>query len=327
MKATDIRAQFLPDAYCEPQVSFPRRFAQYIRERFPLGAYLPLILLFTLAAWSFPAVAGERLALPGVLRFLAASASVLGFFLQLRIADEFKDFDNDSRFRPHRAVPRGLVSLNELKWVSRGAGLVQFLCAVIVDERLLVLLLADWGYLGLMSKEFFVKRWLRSHLLVYLLSHMLVMPLIALYASAFEWLPADKPPGSSLLLLLLASFLAGLVIEIGRKLRAPGDEREGIETYSDLWGYQRATLVWTVCCAGLAGLVAVAGYALFDTSIAAILAVGMLLPAAITAYRFTAGAGAARARHIQHASAAVVALAYMGLGPLALVFSGSVVPA
>ena len=32
-------------------------------------------------------------------------------FLQLRIADEFKDFDEDSRYRPYRPVPRGLVTL------------------------------------------------------------------------------------------------------------------------------------------------------------------------------------------------------------------------
>ncbi len=327
MKASDTGAQFLSAGYLKPPASFPRRFAQYIRERFPLGAYLPLILLFSLAAWSFSALAGERLALPGALRFLAVSASVLGFFLQLRIADEFKDFEEDSRFRPHRAVPRGLVSLNELKWVSRGAGLVQFLGALIVDERLLLLLLADWGYMGLMSKEFFVKRWLRSHLLIYLLSHMLIMPLIALYASAFEWLPADQPPDTSLLLFLLASFVAGLVIEIGRKLRAPGDEREGIETYSELWGFRRAALAWALSCAGLAGLVAIAAYAVLDSNIAAVLALGMLLPVGIAAFRFAAQASARRARHIQHASAAVVALAYLGLGPIALVFSVAAVSA
>ena len=40
------------------------------------------------------------------------------FFLQLRIADEFKDFAEDSRFRPYRPVPRGLVTLTELGWVG-----------------------------------------------------------------------------------------------------------------------------------------------------------------------------------------------------------------
>ena len=40
--------------------------------------------------------------------------------LQLRLADEFKDFEEDSRYRPYRPVPRGLVSLRDLAWVWAG---------------------------------------------------------------------------------------------------------------------------------------------------------------------------------------------------------------
>jgi 4-hydroxybenzoate polyprenyltransferase len=44
----------------------------------------------------------------------------------------------------------------------------------------------------------------------------------------------------------------GIVIEIGRKLRQPADEEEGVETYSRLWGKQLAAAVW------LAALIATA---------------------------------------------------------------------
>ncbi len=321
MKAIDSRIKRQFPENSQYRTAFVWRFMQYIRERFPLGAYLPLILLFSFAAWSFSAIAGERLVLPGIFRFFAVTVSVLGFFLQLRIADEFKDFDIDSRFRPHRAVPRGLVTLAELKWVSRAAGAVQFIAAIAVDERLLVLLLADWGYMGLMNNEFFARRWLRSHLVAYLVSHMLIMPLIALYASAFEWLPANEPPASSLLLFLLASFAAGLVIEIGRKLRAPDEEREGVETYSQLWGHAHATRTWSACCAGLAGLVTIAGHATAAPAGAAIFSAVMLLLATGCARRFTREASPAHARHIEHASGGIVALAYIALGPLALVLA------
>jgi len=63
---------------------------------------------------------------PSILaRFAAAFATVLLFFLQLRIADEFKDYEEDRRCRPHRPVPRGLVSLGELKAVAGAAAVVQ----------------------------------------------------------------------------------------------------------------------------------------------------------------------------------------------------------
>ena len=46
-----------------------------------------------------------------------------------------------------------------------------------------VLLLPVWLYLALMSEEFFVGPWLRGYPLICLLSHMVIVPLIDLYAT------------------------------------------------------------------------------------------------------------------------------------------------
>ena len=54
-----------------------------------------------------------------------AFATAFLFFLQLRIADEFKDFEEDSRYRPYRPVPRGLVRLRELGWLGAAAACLQ----------------------------------------------------------------------------------------------------------------------------------------------------------------------------------------------------------
>ena len=60
---------------------------------------------------------------------LIAFVSCLLFFAQLRIADEFKDIDEDTRYRPYRPVPRGLVRLAELRNVFIGAAVIQLLLA------------------------------------------------------------------------------------------------------------------------------------------------------------------------------------------------------
>src|SRR5271154_472032 len=86
----------------------------YQRERFPIFAHSPLIAAFSLSAVSYSALIRGMHQLPGWRSCLVAFASSFLFFLQLRIADEFKDFEEDSRFRPYRPVPRGLVSLREL---------------------------------------------------------------------------------------------------------------------------------------------------------------------------------------------------------------------
>lgn len=179
-------------------------------------------------------------------------------FLQLRLADEFKDFDEDSRFRPYRPVPRGLVRLRDLAWVWAGCMVLQLVLAFWLAPRLIVLLLLTWLYLGLMSKEFFVRDWLKARPIVYMVTHMAIMPLVDLYATACDWAPRGglRPP-QGLFLFLLVSLLNGMVIEIGRKIRAPGDEETGVETYSFLWGRGKAVAVWLAIMAS-SGAVAVA---------------------------------------------------------------------
>ena len=73
---------------------------------------------------------------------------------------------------------------------------------------------------------------------------MAVMPLIDLFVTGFEWVPAGgAAPG--LLLFLLLSFANGCVLEIGRKLWAPAHERAGVDSYSAVLGPGRGAAVWT----------------------------------------------------------------------------------
>jgi hypothetical protein len=215
----------------------------YQRERFPLLTHGILIALFSLSAVAYSRFLIESGSRPAPRELIAAFIGTFMFFLLLRIADEFKDFEDDARYRPYRAVPRGLVTLAQLRTVGIGALLLQVLLALAYYPPLLWLLLPVWGYFALMSKEFFVARWLKAHPVTYVLSHMVIMPLITLYASANQWLPAGSFP-HGLGAFLLLSFFVGLVIEFGRKIRAPEDEEVGVETYSFLWGRRRALVTW-----------------------------------------------------------------------------------
>jgi 4-hydroxybenzoate polyprenyltransferase len=101
-----------------------RRWWIYQRERFPLLLHAPLIGAFTSSAVCLSALLRGAAAAgsadgPRWPAFVAAFGTGLTFFLQLRIADEFKDHDDDARHRPYRPVPRGLVTLRELAAVGR----------------------------------------------------------------------------------------------------------------------------------------------------------------------------------------------------------------
>ena len=222
-----------------------RRLVVYQRERFPLLAHAPLIAAFTSAAVCLSALlraAGGPLPRPGWPVFLAAFGSGLAFFFQLRVSDEFKDAEEDARWRPYRAVPRGLVTLRELALLAAVAAAGQLALALWIDARLLVLLLLVWTYMALMGVEFFAGPWLQRHPITLLWTHMLVVPMIDLYATAYDWLPAHAHVAHGLGWFLGASFCNGIVVELGRKLRAPADEEPGVETYSARYGPSRSAL-------------------------------------------------------------------------------------
>jgi len=234
----------------------PNRWWIYQRERFPVFAHTPIIAAFSLSAVCYSALLRGIHHLPGWKPCVVAFASSFLFFLQLRLADEFKDFEEDSRYRPYRPVPRGLVSLRDLGWVWAGCIATQLALALWLAPKLIILLLLTWSYLGLMSKEFFARRWLKARPIAYMVSHMAIMPLVDLYTTSCDWVPAgaDRPP-HGLLWFLLVSFFNGMVVEIGRKIRSPQDEEAGVETYSFLWGRQNAIRAWlgmVACTAGFA---------------------------------------------------------------------------
>lgn len=221
------------------------RWWTYQKERFPIFQHGPLVAAFSSCAVAYSSLlTGTE---PRWQAFAVAFVTCLVFFLQLRIADEFKDAEEDAAFRPYRAVPRGLVSLRELGVVFAVGAAVQLALALWFSPVLAVVLGLAWTYLALMSVEFFARDWLKARPVTYLWTHMLIMPIVDFYATACHWIPSGEKPWGGLGFFLAASFCNGLVIELGRKLRQPEDEETGVPTYSKLWGLRRAAWIWFGC--------------------------------------------------------------------------------
>ncbi|MBA2602979.1 MAG: UbiA family prenyltransferase [Acidobacteria bacterium] len=297
-----------------------RRWVVYQRERFPLAGHAPLVAAFSASAVCFSALVRGHVAFPRPGALVVAFITSLLFFLQLRIADEFKDFEEDSRFRPYRPVPRGLVSLRELAWVGILAAAVQLGLALWIAPSIAWLLVFAWVYLALMTREFFVPRWLKAHPVLYIASHMLILPLVDLYATACDWWIAGlRRPPDGLYWFLVVSYLNGIVVEIGRKTRAPIDEEQGVETYSALWGAHRAVSVWCAAlgCTAIAAWQAAARVGTAGPMLTAL--AGLLVLCAIAAVRFLRHPVSGSGRSLEVVSGLWTVLMYLGLGvwPLA----------
>jgi 4-hydroxybenzoate polyprenyltransferase len=173
----------------------------------------------------------------------------------LRVFDEHKDYASDCVAHPGRVLQRGVVTLRHLKSVG----------AVAISTGLGASILADGGAAGpvtrawlltfgwslLMAKEFFVREWLRGHLVVYALTHMIVMPL------AVHWLvrmgAGGAPLPAAAWMLPLTSYLTGFAFEIARKLKAPADERPDVDSYTRAFGTRRAPLVLAILLTAASG--------------------------------------------------------------------------
>jgi 4-hydroxybenzoate polyprenyltransferase len=73
---------------------------------------------------------------------------------------------------------------------------------------------------------------------------MLIMPLIDFYATACDWLQHGNRAPTGLYWFVVVSFFNGIVIEIGRKIRASEDEETGVATYTVIWGKSGAIFAW-----------------------------------------------------------------------------------
>lgn len=288
----------------------------YQKQRFPVATHGLLIAVFSYCVVNYSTLVRGMSAHAETSAYIVAFVTVFLMFFQMRIADEFKDYEDDRRYRPYRPVPSGLVRLTELARIGWLGAAVQFALALWLSPLLLIPLAAVWVYLGLMTREFFCVRWLRARPVAYMASHMLILPLITLYASACDWIPSGAAPSIDLLPLLATSFCTGLVLEVGRKIRALESEEPGVETYSHLWGHRRAVYAWwsTILAAVVCGWL-VASEIQFPMLAAVILA-GIALNGFLVGLGFLNKPIPARAHLLQSMSNLSVLAIYLAIGAL-----------
>lgn len=239
-----------------PASPLARRFLAWMAERFP-AANAVLVLLVWAAAFAW----GRFHAGPGTVAFRPRDAvgflAAYGYFFLLRVFDEHKDYAHDKIAHPHRVLQRGLITLQHLRVAGSIAVAVQLGASLLLDGGVGPVTLA-WAaalvWSVLMAREFFVGEWLRPRLVLYAFSHMVAMPLCV------HWMvrmgSGNAPLPAPAYLLPLTSYAYGFAIEIGRKLKAPADERPEVDSYTKAFGTHRAPVVL-----GLVLLLVTAGFA------------------------------------------------------------------
>lgn len=221
------------------------RIVRYIKERFLLTQYVPLVVVLGLPVATAISRYYKNLN-PDLLSVFLTLTALLLFLFRLRIFDEFKDHEHDARFYPERPVPRGLISLKELEFILIPVMLVEVLIALVVGFPATLLFIIAFLYSLLMLKEFFVRTWLRAHFTVYIITHeILIIPLF-LYLFYMNGMPDKEITGSfsSLLLLFVGAQL--FLLEVTRKFRSRENEIPSRDTYTAQYGKIGATLLCAI---------------------------------------------------------------------------------
>lgn len=258
-----------------------KNFKIYLNERFPLGKNSIFVLIFTLSGYIYTGLLYNSKIIKPTLskevnrvllfwdkeidkvpiiwyKFLPLFIIIFMFFFQLRITDEFKDYEEDLKYRPYRPVQRGVISLKALGKIGIATIIIQIILAHVINPKLIYFMLLVWFYMFLMTKEFFIKNWLTERILIYALSHVVIMIFITLvivkgtgyileshfletlYLSVEKY---GKNIFIGLIPLFALNYLNGIVLEIGRKTRRTDEEEHGVQTYSKLWGKKKAVVI------------------------------------------------------------------------------------
>lgn len=298
------------------RVGFAHRWAEYCRERFPPLRHGVVIAAFVFATLAVAQSTADHPAAIAAVPFALGFALAWLAFLELRILDEFKDACDDARFRPYRPVPRGLVTLPELRAVGIVALVLQLVLAAVAGLAAVAALLATLAWTALMGREFFASAWLRARPVAYLASHAAVVPLIAVVVAACS---TEAPDTVAMAPFLALTYASTVVFEFGRKIRAPPDEQTGVDTYSALWGHRIAAAAWlaTIAMSALLAIAAVPSSA--DRR--PIVALGLVAVAAAAALgaRFVARPDQRASRAIEALSGAWLVSAYLAIGGVVLV--------
>lgn len=310
MKSSVVKVEKIP----ENELPFIKRLLIYQKERFPFVAHGLMIAAFTFSAASYSMICRGREGFISVSDFLIGVFATFSLFFLVRIFDEFKDKEDDARFRAYLPVPRGLISLRELKIMGWVLAIIQVLVIAILQTKMILLYSLVLAYLLLMRVEFFIPKWLKSHQIAYITSHMFIIPLIDLYASGLDWLIGNSEPHWGLAWFFAVSYCNGLVLEFGRKLRTPEDEEPGVISYTGLYGTKGGVVIW-IALLTLTMILAIgashyAGYGLM----AYIIFGAFFILCTIPGILFILNPKSRLSKLIEYSSALWTALMYLALG-------------
>ena len=215
-----------------------KNFYLYQKERFPI---VVLGLSFLPAILSSGAVDSAQAEFKFVLTALIVS---IAYLLHVRIIDEFRDYEHDLKHHKERPVSAGIISLKELKVIDWLAVIAVPLASFYssIDALLIAVVMLLYSYFA--RKEFFLGLQFRKHFYLYNAVNLVQMLLLQVLVYTLA------NPSFSFTTLVTVHFLftatGTIIFEFLRKVKSPGDDGTGKDTYTWFLGLNNALMIYAV---------------------------------------------------------------------------------
>lgn len=218
-------------------LTIAKKFHFYQRERFPI-----IVLALSLV----PAVLSSGVivsANPTLMQGAFALIASLAYLLHIRVIDEHRDFGHDNVHHTTRPVQSGVISKQELQYVDIAAVLILVGIAATALRWALIMVAVILAYSYLAGKEFFIGEKVRRYFFTYNGINLVQMLLMQIFVYT---LFADPFPFTTLVWIhFLFTSMGTLVFEFVRKLKRPGDDGTGKDTYTWYLGFGNSLLVYS----------------------------------------------------------------------------------
>jgi len=234
--------------------NFFRRLYEFQKERLQLE-----VLIFTTSAVVLSSVAvslplGENI-FNYLTEIIISFITLLLFMFHIRVLDEHKDYNFDSKYHKERPIQRGLISLKELLILDVIGLIIIFLLNAFFPIRAVIFLFIAFAYTLLAGNEFFMKKWIRKKFFLYNFLNLLQLLFLQFYLYSLI-----DPKFSFKEVLLTVHFVFVLfnvgLLEFARKLKIKSQESEARDTYSSRLGMKKSVFIYTLIYIFVYGLFA-----------------------------------------------------------------------
>jgi 4-hydroxybenzoate polyprenyltransferase len=226
--------------------SLLKRFSEFQDERLQLG-----ILIFTTTSVVLSSAAVSLPPSESIYNFsteiIISIITLLLFMFHIRVLDEHKDYDFDSKYHKNRPIQRGLITLKELLIIDIIGLTIILVLNIFMQSKALIFLLVALGYTIIAGKEFFIKNWLKKRFFLYNFLNMLQLLFLQFYLYSLI-----NPNFSFRNMILFIHFIFVLfnvgILEFARKLKSKSEETAANDTYSSRLGIKKAAIIYIMIC-------------------------------------------------------------------------------